>query len=254
METVLLITPWFTLLCKQKRSAWAQCQTWRVYQIPGDTVIVCVKICNSVSVWIMHSTVFCDANLLPVILQSPQSLMPVCCQSSYRVHNLWCQLVACHPTESTIFDASLLPVILQSPQSLMAACCRSVYIPQIVASHHTVSTIFCDASLLPVIVQSPQSVCCIVLLTLCIIILRSRHDYQKIAPCGIIKVCLFFNWIELLCCRLFAGSSYRDKIVCDASLLPVTQSAQSSVMPACCQSSYRVRSVILMPLLGSHYI
>ena len=208
METVLLITPWFTLLCKQKRSAWAQCQTWRVYQIPGDTVIVCVKICNSVSVWIMHSTVFCDANLLPVILQSPQSLM--------------------------------------------AACCRSVYIPQIVASHHTVSTI-CDASLLPVIVQSPQSVCCIVLLTLCIIILRSRHDYQKIAPCGMIKVCLFFNWIELLCCRLFAGSSYRDKIVCDASLLPVTQSAQSSVMPACCQSSYTVHNLRWCQLVASHH-
>ena len=141
VETVLLITPWFTLLCKQKRSAWAQCQTWRVYQIPGDTVIVCVKICNSVSVWIMHSTVFCDANLLPVILQSPQSLMPVCCQSSYRVHNLWCQLVACHPTESTIFDRSLLQVSIHSTN-----CCQSSHSVhdlwcQLVASHGTESTV-----------------------------------------------------------------------------------------------------------------
>ena len=143
--------------------------------------------CKPVASHPTESTIF-DASLLPVILQSPQSLMPACCLSSYRVHNLWWQLVASHPTESTIFDGSLLPVILQSPQSLMAACCRSVYIPQIVASHHTVSTIFCDASLLPVMVQSPQSLCCIVLLTLCIIILRSRHDYKNFAPCGMIKV------------------------------------------------------------------
>ena len=34
-------------------------------------------------------------------------------------------------------------------------------------------------------------VCCIVvLLTLCIIILRARHDHNKIAPCGMIKVFL----------------------------------------------------------------
>ena len=31
-------------------------------------------------------------------------------------------------------------------------------------------------------------VCCTVLLTLCIIILRARHDQNKIAPCGMIKV------------------------------------------------------------------
>ena len=30
-------------------------------------------------------------------------------------------------------------------------------------------------------------VCCIVLLTLCIIILRVRHDHSQIAPCGMIK-------------------------------------------------------------------
>ena len=38
-------------------------------------------------------------------------------------------------------------------------------------------------------------VCCIVLLTLCIIILRARHDHNKIAPCGMIKVLLLL--IEL---------------------------------------------------------
>ena len=39
-------------------------------------------------------------------------------------------------------------------------------------------------------------VCYIVLLTLCIYIyiLRARHDHNKIAPCGMIKV--FLNWIE----------------------------------------------------------
>ena len=40
-------------------------------------------------------------------------------------------------------------------------------------------------------------VCCIVLLTLCIIILRVRHDHNKIAPCGMIKVFwIELNWIE----------------------------------------------------------
>ena len=38
-------------------------------------------------------------------------------------------------------------------------------------------------------------VCCIVLLTSCIIILRARHDHNKAAPCGMIKV--FLNWIEM---------------------------------------------------------
>ena len=33
-------------------------------------------------------------------------------------------------------------------------------------------------------------VCCIVLLALCFIILRARHDHNKIAPCGMIKVFL----------------------------------------------------------------
>ena len=37
-------------------------------------------------------------------------------------------------------------------------------------------------------------------LTLCIIILQARHDHNKIAPCGMIKVFFFFklNWIILL--------------------------------------------------------
>ena len=119
----------------------------------------------------------------------------------------------------------------------MAACCRSVYIPQIVASHHTVSTIFCDASLLPVMVQSPQSVCCIVLLTLCIIILRSRHDYQKNVPCGMIKVCFL---IELNCCV--------------AGFLPgLHTETKSSVMPACCQS-HKVHNLLLCQLVASHHI
>ena len=40
-------------------------------------------------------------------------------------------------------------------------------------------------------------VCCIVLLTLCLIILRARHDRNKIAPCGMIKVFwIELNWIE----------------------------------------------------------
>ena len=40
-------------------------------------------------------------------------------------------------------------------------------------------------------------VCCIVLLTFCIVILRTRHDHNKIAPCGMIKVFLIeLNWIE----------------------------------------------------------
>ena len=34
-------------------------------------------------------------------------------------------------------------------------------------------------------------VCCIVLLTLCIIILRARHDHNKIVPCEMIKVFFF---------------------------------------------------------------
>ena len=170
------------------------CQdTWRVFQIPGDTVIVCVKICNSVSVWIMHSTVFCDANLLPVILKSPQSLMPVCCQSSYRVHNLWCQLVACHPTESTIFDGSLLPVILQSPQSLMPACCQSSYRVhnhwcQLVASHHTESTIF-DGSLLQVSIHSTN--CC-----------QSSHSVHNLLWCQLVASHGTESTVCLLYCSL----------------------------------------------------
>ena len=38
-------------------------------------------------------------------------------------------------------------------------------------------------------------VCCIVLLTLCISILRARHDHNKIAPCGMINI-FKLNWIE----------------------------------------------------------
>ena len=186
------------------RSAWAQCQTRGMFQIPGDTVIVCVKICNSVPVWIMYSTIFCDASLLPVILQSPQSLMPACCQSSYRVHNLWCQPVASHPTESTIFDASLLQVSIHS-------------------------TICYDAKLLPVITQCPQSsvmpACC-----------QSSYRVHR-----------------LLWCRLFAGLHTETKIFCDASLLPVTQSPQSAVMPACCHSSYRVHNLLWCQLVASHH-
>ena len=40
-------------------------------------------------------------------------------------------------------------------------------------------------------------VCCIVLLTLWIIILRACRDHNKIAPCGMIEV--FLNWIKSFC-------------------------------------------------------
>ena len=49
-------------------------------------------------------------------------------------------------------------------------------------------------------------VCCIVLFTLCILILWACHDHNKIAPCGMIKA----FWIELnylaIQIRHFAGS------------------------------------------------
>ena len=43
-------------------------------------------------------------------------------------------------------------------------------------------------------------VCCIVLFTLCILILWACHDHNKTAPCGMIKVFLEFNWI--ICIRV----------------------------------------------------
>ena len=43
---------------------------------------------------------------------------------------------------------------------------------------------------------------CIVLLTLCIIILWARHYHNKIAPCGMLKV--FLNWIEDTCSFVIA--------------------------------------------------
>ena len=119
---------------------------------------VCLSVCLSVSlpVYLCLSLIVC------VSLSLSACLFPsVCVEILRHLYCVkYCKLFIVMLHRSIILIASMITIMPWSPDvSSVVWCCF----------------------------------CCIVFLTLCIINLRARHDHNKIAPCGMIKVCLFLT-------------------------------------------------------------